>query len=42
VAKLALLGGEPVRDLKKNLYPFYPRIGEEEIEAVVEVMKSGT
>jgi len=41
VAKLALLGGEPIRDLKKNPYPSYPKITEEEIEAVVEVMKSG-
>ena len=36
--KLAILGGEPVR---KKPFPPYPVIGEEEINAVNEVMKTG-
>lgn len=36
--KLAILGGEPVR---KEPFPPYPVIGEEEINAVNEVMKRG-
>ncbi len=39
--KLALLGGEPVRRLDERPYPKYPSIGNEEIEAVIEVMRSG-
>ena len=36
--KLALLGGEPVR---KKPFPSWPLIGEEEVNAVIEVLKSG-
>lgn len=36
--KLAILGGEPVR---KEPFPPYPVIGQEEIDAVNEVLKSG-
>jgi perosamine synthetase len=37
--KLALLGGEPV--ISKNI-PFYKSIGESEVKAVTEIIKSGT
>jgi len=36
--KLALLGGEPIR---KKPFPPWPIIGKEEIDAVLEVLKSG-
>lgn len=39
--KLAILGGSPVRDLKRKPYPQYPKITQEEIEAVVQVLKEG-
>lgn len=37
-SKLALLGGEPVRT---QPFPSYPIVGEEEVSAVVAVLKSG-
>ena len=39
--KLAILGGPPVRDLKSKPYPSYPRITDDEINAVIEVLKAG-
>ena len=39
--KLAILGGRPLRDIKAKPYPHHPFIGEEEIQAVVEVLRTG-
>ena len=39
--KLAILGGSPVRNVEERPYPSYPKITEEEISAVVEVLRSG-
>lgn len=36
--KLAILGGEPIR---KNPFPAWPYLGQEEIDAVVDVIKKG-
>lgn len=39
--KLAILGGSPIRNLKERPYPSYPKITDEEIDAVVEVLRAG-
>lgn len=39
--KLAILGGSPVRNVEERPYPSYPKITNEEINAVVEVLRSG-
>lgn len=41
MSKLALAGGKPSRDVKKNPWPVWPVWGKEEEQALIEVLHSG-
>ncbi len=41
MGKLAISGGKPVRDKKKNPWPSWPVFGEEERKRLIEVFESG-
>ena len=39
--RLAILGGKPVRDVKKNPWPSWPVFGEQERKNLLQVFESG-